>query len=109
MSAVSPVAAGEAMLGPLKLIWLQLLVPVLLSLFAALTFWPGMTISGLIRPSSVGPQLLKFAINPALAACWVAPTDTALLAVDGLPTLPMPGPELPAAKKRRKSGWFHMN
>ncbi len=39
----------------------------------------------------------------------VAPTETALFAVDGLPTEPAPGPELPAAKKIRKSLWFHMN
>src|SRR5262245_46361537 len=109
MSAVSPAAAGDAMLVPLKLTWLQLLELILLSLFAELMFWPGITISGLIRPSSVGPQLLKLAIDPALVACCVAPTETALFAVDGLPTLAMPGPELPAAKKRRKSLWFHMN
>jgi hypothetical protein len=45
----------------------------------------------------------------ALVPRRVAPTETALLAVEGLPTEPVPGPELPAAKKIWKSLWFHMN
>jgi hypothetical protein len=65
--------------------------------------------SGLIRPSAVGPQLLKLAMLLALVPRRVAPTATPFLAVDGLPTELVPGPELPAAKKIRKSLWFHMN
>src|SRR5690242_14708688 len=99
MSAVSPAAPGDAMLVPLMLVVLQLLLLAFLSLNAEMTWDPGMVISGLMRPSSVGPQLLKPAIEPAFAPCCVAPTETALLAVDGVPTLPVPGPELPAAKK----------
>src|SRR4051794_38519810 len=97
------------MLVPLRVRVLQLLELMLSSLPAETTFWPGTVISGLIRPSSVGPQLLKDAIDPALVPCRVAPTATVLLAVAGLPTLPVPGPELPAAKISRKSLWSHMN
>ena len=79
------------------------------SLRAETMFEPGMVMSGLMRPSSVGPQLEKDAIESALLPRRVAPTETALLAVDGLPTQPVPGPELPAANKIRKSLWFHMN
>ncbi len=70
---------------------------------------PGTVRSGLRQPSSVGPQELNEAIDSALVPRRVAPTDTALLAVEGLPTVAVPGPELPAAKKMRKSLWFHMN
>src|SRR4051794_24902047 len=87
----------------------QLLVVVLASLRAETMFDPGTVISGLMRPSAVGPQLLKEAMESALVPRRVAPTETALLAVEGLPTEAVPGPALPAAKKIRKSLWFHMN
>src|SRR4029077_4368364 len=70
---------------------------------------PGTVTSGLMRPSAVGPQLLNPAIASAAAARRGPPTETALLAVEGLPTEPARGPELPAAKKTRESLWFHMN
>ena len=70
---------------------------------------PGTVMSGLKRPSAVGPQLLKEAMELALVPRRVAPTETPFLAVEGLPTEAVPGPELPAAKKTRKSLWFHMN
>src|SRR5688572_683067 len=97
------------MLVPELSLVLQLFEVVMLSLFADTMFEPGTVISGLIRPSSVGPQDENDASEVALAARKVAPTDTALLAVDGEPTDAAPGPELPAAKKIRKSLWFHMN
>src|SRR6185295_11806803 len=97
------------MLVPERLSVVQVLVVTLPSLLAETMLWPGTVTSGLKRPSAVGPQLLKLAMLLAAVARWVAPTETALLAVEGLPTLPDPGPELPAAKKIRKSLWFHMN
>ena len=109
MSAVSPAAPGLAMLVPLMLRVLQLLELMFRSLAAEMMPEPGMVTSGLMRPSSVGPQLLKEAMELALVPRRVAPTETALLAVEGLPTEPVPGPELPAAKKMRKSLWLHMN
>src|SRR5215203_3867868 len=87
----------------------QLLVPVLLSLLAEMMLEPGTVTSGLMRPSAVGPQLLNEAIELALVLRRVAPTETPLLAVEGLVIELVPGPELPAAKKIRKSLWFHMN
>src|SRR5262245_9993799 len=109
MSAVRPAAPGVAMLVPLMLRVLQLLEVMLRSLAAEMMPEPGTVTSGLMRPSSVGPQLLKEAMEPALVPRSVAPTETTLLAVEGLPTVAVPGPELPAAKKMRKSLWFHMN
>ena len=87
----------------------QLLVPTFPSLPAEMMLVPGMVKSGLIRLSSVGPQLLKEAMVSAEVPRSVAPTETTFLAVDGLPTEPAAGPELPAAKKIWKSLWFHMN
>src|SRR6187399_1775676 len=109
MSAVSPAAPGVAMLVPDIDVVEQLLVVTLPSRAADTMLEPGTVISGLIRPSSVGPQEEKEAIDPAAVARCVAPTAIVLFAVAGLPTLPVPGPELPAAKKIRKSLWFHMN
>src|SRR3954447_5003086 len=109
MSAVRPAAPGLAMLVPDMLRVPQLLVVMFLSLPAETMLEPGTVISGLMRPSAVGPQLLNEAMESALVLRSVAPTETALLAVDGLPTDPEPGPALPAAKKIRKSLWFHMN
>src|SRR5262245_61690879 len=97
------------MLVPLSARVPQLLVVTLPSFAAETMLEPGIVTSGLMRPSSVGPQLLNDAMDLALVPRSVAPTETALLAVDGLPTLPLPGPELPAAKKIWKSLWFHMN
>ena len=82
---------------------LQLFEPVLKSLPAETMLEPGTVISGLRRPSSVGPQDENDAMFVALVERCVAPTETADFAVDGLPTLAVPGPELPAAKKIRKS------
>src|SRR4051812_29678411 len=104
-----PAAAGLAMLVPLIVVVLQLLVVTLVSLRADTMFWPGIVRSGLIRPSVVGPQLEKLAIALAAVPRWVAPTAMPFLAVAGLPTLPPPGPELPAANRIRKSGWLNMN
>jgi len=102
--------ADRAPLGEvLEVLVEQLFVPTFRSLSAETMFTPGTVRSGLRRPSSVGPQLLKLAMLPAAVARWVAPTATTFLAVDGLPTVPVPGPELPAAKKSRKSLWSHMN
>src|ERR1051325_11941952 len=109
MSAVSPAAPGVAMLVPDMLRVPQLLVPTLRSLSAETMLEPGTVISGLMRASAVGPQLENEAIDAALVPRSVAPTDTALFAVDGLLTVVLPGPELPAAKKIRKSGCAHMN
>src|SRR5690349_18926969 len=104
-----PAAAGVAMLVPELVRVTQLLVLLSLSLLAETILTPGMVISGLMRASSVGPQDEKLAIRLALAARWVAPTDSALLAVDGLLTVPAFGPELPAANRIRKSLCSHMN
>src|SRR5689334_9322991 len=103
MSAVRPAAPGVAMLVPDSVSVPQLFVVTLRSLLAETMFEPGTVTSGLMRPSAVGPQLLKPAMDSALVPRSVAPTDTALFAVDGLPTEAVPGPELPAAKKTRKS------
>src|SRR5262245_4042974 len=103
MSAVSPVAPGLAMLVPERVSVVQVLVVTLPSLLAETMFDPGIVTSGLRRPSAVGPQLLNEAIELALVPRSVAPTETPSLAVEGLPTEPLPGPELPAAKKIRKS------
>src|SRR6476469_9878467 len=97
------------MLVPDMVIVLQLLVPELRSFRAETMLEPGTVISGLMRPSAVGPQLLNEAMESALVPRRVAPTEMALLAVEGLPTEPVPGPALPAAKKIRSSLWFHMN
>src|SRR5215218_8641963 len=104
-----PAAPGEAMLVPEEERTPQLSVVASPSFPAERMPTPGIVTSGLMRPSAVGPQLLKLAIEPALSARSVAPTETALLAVEGLDTEPAAGPELPAAKKIRKSLWFHMN
>src|ERR1043165_3859445 len=92
---------------------LQLFETTLLSEFAGmippLEGPPGIVTSGLIRPSSVGPQLLNEDMELAPGPRTVEPTETALFAVPGLETLPALRPELPAAKKIRKSLWFHMN
>src|SRR5687768_1635238 len=97
------------MLVPLIVRVLQLLLPALLSLLADTIDCPGIVTSGLIRPSSVGPQLEKLAIPPALDPRCVAPTERALFATDGLPTLPAPGPLFPAAKTRSISLCSHIN
>ena len=97
------------MLVPLMLMVLQLLLPTLRSLRPEMIPEPGMVRSGLMRLSLVGPQLEKLAIDSALVPRRVAPTETPFLAVDGLPTDAVPGPELPAAKKMRKSGCENMN
>src|SRR5947207_7739215 len=104
-----PAAAGLAMLVPLIVVVAQLLEATLVSLRAETMLWPGMVRSGLMRPSVVGPQLEKLAIELAAVPRWVAPTEMPFLAVDGLPTVPVPGPELPAANRIRKSGWLNMN
>src|SRR5690349_12940509 len=104
-----PAAAGLAMLVPLIEIVVQLFDPTLVSLRADTMFWPGIVRSGLIRLSLVGPQLEKLAIELAAVPRWVAPTEMPFLLVDGLPTEPVPGPELPAANRTRKSGWVNMN
>src|SRR5882757_9434478 len=104
-----PAAAGLAMLVPLIVIVEQLLELTRPSLRADTMFEPGIVRSGLIRPSIVGPQLENDAIELADVPRNVAPTDTPFFAVDGLPTEPVPGPELPAAKKIKKSGWSNMN
>src|SRR4029079_9363250 len=109
MSAGSPAAPGVAMLVPAKVSVLQLLLATLVSWLAETMFEPGTVTSGLMRRSVVGPQLLNDAIEAALVPRSVAATDTALLAVDGLLPVVLPGPELPAAKKIRKSGCAHMN
>jgi len=96
---VSPAAPGEAMLVPESDSVPQLFVVMFRSLFAETMPDPGTVISGLRRPSVVGPQLLNEAMELALVLRSVAPTETPFLAVDGLPTEPVPGPELPAAKK----------
>jgi hypothetical protein len=97
------------MLVPEMLAVAQLLVVTLESLPAEMIDEPGTVISGLIRPSSVGPQLLNPDMALAFVLRWVEPTEMALFAVDGVETEAAPGPELPAAKKIRKSLWFHMN
>src|SRR5262245_1636335 len=109
MRAVRPAAPGDAMLVPDMVAVPQLLLATLKSLPAETTLEPGMVMSGLRRPSNVGPQLLNEAMESALAPCRVAPTETPFLLVEGLPTEPAPGPELPAAKKIRSSLWSHMN
>src|SRR6185295_13254328 len=97
-----PAAAGLAMLVPLIVVVAQLLVVTLRSLRADTMFEPGIVRSGLIRPSLVGPQLENPAIELAAVARGVAPTEIVFLAVDGLPTVPLLGPELPAANRIRK-------
>src|SRR6185295_6041570 len=97
------------MLVPEKVVVLQLFEVTLKSDLAETIDEPGTVTSGLIRASSVGPQLLNEAMELALVPRSVAPTETALFAVDGLETVAVPGPELPAAKKTRKSLSFHMN
>ena len=66
---------------------LQLFEPTLRSLSAETMLEPGTVISGLRRPSSVGPQDENDAIPVELVERNVAPTETADFAVDGLPTL----------------------
>ena len=104
-----PAAPGVAMLVPDELSVLQLFEVMLRSAFAETIDEPGTVTSGLIRPSSVGPQLLNEDMELALVPRRVEPTETPLFAVEGLDTEAVPGPELPAAKKIRKSLWFHMN
>src|SRR3954469_11446008 len=94
-----PAAAGLAMLGPLIVVVAQLFAATLASLPADTMFEPGIVRSGLIRPSAVGPQLENPAIEFAEVARSVAPTEIPFFAVDGLPTEPVPGPELPAANR----------
>src|SRR4051794_30198498 len=108
MRAVRPAAPGLAMLVPDIEVVLQLLLAVLRSFKAETMLEPGTVMSGLMRPSAVGPQLLNEAIESALVPRRVAPTATPFLLVDGLPTEAVPGPALPAAKKIRSSLWFHM-
>ncbi len=57
----------------------QLLVVMLMSLLAETMLDPGTVTSGLMRPSSVGPQLLNEAMELALVLRRVAPTDDAVL------------------------------
>src|SRR3990172_8557546 len=57
--------------------------------------------SGLIRPSSVGPRLLKPAMPRELADA--APIVMMFFAVAGGPMVSPPGPDLPAAKSTRSS------
>src|SRR5262249_10051007 len=109
ISAVRPVAPGEAMLVPDMVRVPQLLVVMLPSLPAETMEEPGTVMSGLIRPSSVGPQLEKEAMELALVPRRVAPTEPPFLFVEGLATVPVPGPALPAEKKMRSSLWSHMN
>ena len=97
------------MLVPLIPTVLQLLLVTELSLFADTIFDPGTTISGLNRPSSVGPQLEKPDIVPALLPRCVDPTERTLFPVDGVDTVAVPGPEFPAANTSKKSLWSHMN
>src|SRR5687767_5694884 len=97
------------MLVPLDEVVLQLFEPTLKSDRAEMMPWPGIVMSGLTRPSRVGPQLENDAIELAEVARCVAPTETVFLAVEGLPTEPVPGPELPAANKIKKSLWFQLN
>jgi hypothetical protein len=52
--------------------------------------WPGIVISGLIRPSSVGPQLEKLAICSAPVAAARRAHRSALFAVEGCPPIPAP-------------------
>jgi len=53
--------------------------------------------SGLVRPSSVGPRLEK--LTTVVLLPWLsAPTVIAFLAVAGAPMVSAPGPELPAEK-----------
>src|SRR5437868_939169 len=104
-----PAAAGLAMLVPLIVVVAQLFEATLMSLRADTMFEPGIVRSGLIRPSAVGPQLENPAIELAAVPRRVAPTEIVFFAVDGLPTEPLPGPELPAANRIRKSGWVNMN
>src|SRR5690349_10804725 len=99
-----PAAAGLAMLVPLIVVVAQLFEVTLVSLRPDTMLEPGIVRSGLIRPSAVGPQLEKLAIELADVPRRVAPTDSPFLLVDGLPTLPVPGPALPAANRTRKSG-----
>src|SRR3954469_13761983 len=109
MRAVRPAAPGVAMLVPERDVVPQLLLVALPSLKAETMLEPGTVMSGLMRPSAVGPQLLKEAMELALVPRRVAPTATPFLLVEGLPTEPVPGPALPAAKKIRSSLWSHMN
>src|SRR3954454_3091306 len=97
MRAVRTVAPGLAMLVPDMERVPQLLVVMLRSLPAETMFEPGTVMSGLMRPSAVGPQLLKEAIESALVPRSVAPTEIPFLLVEGLPTEAVPGPALPAA------------
>ena len=65
------------------------------------TYPPGAIISGLIRPSSVGPRDepdMRLSGAPLYRAWWF-PTVTTFFAVDGEPTVPAPGPSFPAANK----------
>src|ERR1041384_3589405 len=103
-----PAAPGLAMLVPLIEIVLQLLLVTLASLRAEMMPEPGIVRSGLVRLSVVGPQLENPAIELADAPRSVAPTEMPFLLVDGLPTEPVPGPELPAANRIRKSGCWNM-
>src|ERR1044071_9881465 len=103
-----PAAAGLAMLVPLIVVVAQLFDAALLSLRAETMFDPGIVRSGLMRLSVVGPQLEKLAIELADVPRSVAPTEMPFLLVDGLPTEPVPGPELPAANRISMSGCVNM-
>src|SRR5262245_8952201 len=106
-SAARPAAAGDDMLVPLSVRVLQLSDVTVPSLLAELMLLPGTMTSGLKRLSSVRPQLLKPDLDSASVPRRVEPTETTLLAVEGLITDPGSDPALPAAKSSRKSGWFH--
>src|SRR5262245_9918277 len=94
-----PAAPGLAMLVPLIEMVVQLLVVTLVSLRAEMMPEPGIVRSGLMRLSVGGPQVEKLAIELAEVPRSVAPTEMPFLLVDGLPTVPVPGPELPAANR----------
>ena len=75
---------------------------------------PGATTSGLMRPSYVGPNELKYAsrlvrsvitLSSLMVRIWVAPTVRQFLALPGAITERRPSsPVLPPANKIMKSG-----
>src|SRR6056297_1060367 len=69
---------------------------------------PGAWISGLVRPSSVGPRLEKLTTE-VLLPCSSAPTVSAFLAVAGAPMVSEPGPELPAENSTRLACSLRLN
>ena len=63
--------------------------------------------SGLMRPSSVGPRDepdIRLSGAPLYRAWWF-PTVTTFFAVEGEPTVPGFGPSLPAAKRIVNPSW----